>query len=137
MAGETIIFDHVTRPFDTQLPTPQQQQRVVVLHLPEFRTCIPLPRFTHKATLGRCDPVSCQYPDIDFSPYAAHQKGVSRQHVVIHQAGQELLVKDMGSVNGTYLNGHRLISHQLYPLKDGDELILGMLMLQVQSTLES
>lgn len=137
MTGETIIFANVTRQLDASLPTPQQQRRVVFLHLAEFKTCIPVARFTSNAVLGRSDPTSHHYPDIDLSPYAAHEKGVSRQHAVIYQAGQELLVKDMGGVNGTYLNGQRLTSHQLYPLNDGDNLILGKLVLQVQWTLES
>ena len=43
---------------------------------------------------------------------------ISNQHAVILRRGDELLLQDTGSTNGTFLNGERVKGRQ--PLKDGD-----------------
>lgn len=50
-------------------------------------------------------------------------KKISRRHVKIIIVGDEALVEDLGSSNGTYLNGQRLERRVL--LADGDEIGLG------------
>ena len=47
---------------------------------------------------------------------------VSRRHVEIRRAGGEYTVRDVGSLNGTYLNRERVDEA---PLRDGDELQIG------------
>lgn len=47
---------------------------------------------------------------------------VSRRHAVIMQEASDYSLKDIGSLNGTYVNGERKDS---YVLKDGDELQIG------------
>ncbi len=47
---------------------------------------------------------------------------VSRAHAVIEVRGGEPFVLDVGSTNGTYVNGRRVRSHALH---DGDELRFG------------
>ena len=54
---------------------------------------------------------------------------VSRQHCLLRIHGQELMVRDLGSTNGTLVNGKRLIEE--CALVDGDTLQLGPLVLQV------
>jgi molecular chaperone DnaK (HSP70) len=49
----------------------------------------------------------------------------SRFHAEIHTAGEELEVVDLGSTNGTFLNGERLPPHQPVKLAAGDEIIFG------------
>jgi pSer/pThr/pTyr-binding forkhead associated (FHA) protein len=44
---------------------------------------------------------------------------VSRRHCVLTRAGGEVLVRDLGSTNGTYINGQRVASARLKP---GDEM---------------
>ena len=80
--------------------------------------------------LGRRDGTSSPV-DIDFAPYSAHQKGVSRHHAVIVRQGQNLILWDLGSSNGTYLNGARISPHQHHLLRDGDELSLGRMGLRI------
>jgi pSer/pThr/pTyr-binding forkhead associated (FHA) protein len=48
---------------------------------------------------------------------------VSRVHAVITRYGDAWCVKDLGSTNGTYLNGQRVMSEQ--PLRPGDEIRVG------------
>jgi pSer/pThr/pTyr-binding forkhead associated (FHA) protein len=50
-------------------------------------------------------------------------KSVSREHTRIRQAGRRWFVDDLGSTNGTYLNGERVISSLV--LMDGDSLKVG------------
>lgn len=57
----------------------------------------------------------------------AQRHGVSREHCRLRREGQTLLITDLGSLNGTTLNGQRLQAHRDYPLADGDELALGTL----------
>lgn len=48
---------------------------------------------------------------------------VSRRHAEIRRRGSYLMVVDVGSFNGTYLNGARVDSEEL--LRDSDELRVG------------
>jgi hypothetical protein len=71
--------------------------------------------------------------DIDLTLYGAQRQGVSRRHVMIIREGNLLKVADLGSTNGTYLNGVRLQPHQPRLLRTGDRLSLGELVLKVSS----
>jgi hypothetical protein len=55
--------------------------------------------------------------DVD---YEMNEAGVSRLHSEIFKAVEGYGVKDLGSKNGTFLNGTECIPYQTYPLKDGD-----------------
>lgn len=69
---------------------------------------------------------------VDLSHFDALSKGVSRQHAYFmrNEMGQ-ILVGDMGSQNGTYLNEDRLLPEALYPIDSGDVLRLGKLVIHV------
>lgn len=81
--------------------------------------------------IGREDANSDVFPEVDLTPYGALRKGVSRCHAKITCHDDELTVEDVGSVNGTFLKGHRLIPYQAMPINSGDVLQLGTLVLQV------
>ena len=81
--------------------------------------------------IGRQDVSTNAFPDVDLTPYSADEKGVSRRHAQILFCDDELAVQDAGSVNGTFLNGHRLVPYQVEPINSGDVLQLGTLVLQV------
>ena len=49
---------------------------------------------------------------------------VSRRHVELQQGSAGYLLQDVGSLNGTYLNGERLPDGET-PLTNGDELQIG------------
>jgi pSer/pThr/pTyr-binding forkhead associated (FHA) protein len=54
------------------------------------------------------------------------QDTVSRNHAVIgRDAEGRLYIKDTGSANGTYVNGHRLESNKSYYIGEGDTVRLG------------
>ncbi len=81
---------------------------------------------------GRRDPATGAMPDVDLTPYAGYRMGVSRRHAAIRAADENHLdVWDLGSSNGTFLNGQRLNAHRPYRLRDGDRLRLGQMILRI------
>ena len=83
--------------------------------------------------VGREDPISDIFPDVDLTDLGGMDKGVSRKHAVIHRAGMEFTVEDMGSTNGTYVNRKKILPHAPQTIKPGDELRFGKLALSVQA----
>jgi len=82
--------------------------------------------------LGRKDPDTGEVPEIDLEESGAVEQGVSRRHAhIFRKETASLYVEDLGSPNGTYLNGQKLIANQPRILRDGDELRLGRLVLLV------
>lgn len=70
-------------------------------------------------------------PDVDLTPYDAIEKGVSRVHAALTRDEDTVLVSDLSSANGTFLNGQRLLPHEPRILRDNDELRLGRLVIRV------
>ena len=84
-----------------------------------------------RVVFGRSDNNSTVKPDVDFTPYGAVEKGVSRQHAALEVNEDTLMLLDVGSSNGTYLNGQRLLPNQPRVLRDGDEVRLGKLVAHI------
>jgi serine/threonine-protein kinase len=75
--------------------------------------------------IGRTDPHTGIFPEVDLSLYDPETK-VSRRHARIYRQGQQFLIEDLSSVNGTTINGAiRLPPKQPRVLNSGDELKLG------------
>jgi pSer/pThr/pTyr-binding forkhead associated (FHA) protein len=81
--------------------------------------------------LGRHDSSSPSTPTIDLTAFGAYEHGVSRIHAAIRRGEDTLTLVDLGSVNGTHLNGQRLIPNQPRVLRDGDEIRLGRLVCHI------
>ena len=75
--------------------------------------------------LGRTDPLSNIFPEVDLSRFDPNTK-VSRRHARIWREGDNFMVEDLGSVNGTTINDIiRLEPRQPRPLDSGDRIKLG------------
>jgi pSer/pThr/pTyr-binding forkhead associated (FHA) protein len=48
---------------------------------------------------------------------------ISRIHVMLERIGGAWMIRDLNSLNGTFVNGHRLFGER--PLRDGDEVHIG------------
>ena len=59
-------------------------------------------------------------------------KDVSRKHCQINQNNESLKIRDLGSRNGTFINGKRLAPYLPEALHDGDQLQLGKLLIEVE-----
>ncbi len=85
----------------------------------------------HELIIGRSTKGSVLAPDIDLTNRQASEMGVSRLHLSItydmeHKA---VLVSDLGSANGSFINGQRMMPKEVRVLRHGDELRLGKLVL--------
>ncbi|HMQ51221.1 MAG TPA: FHA domain-containing protein [Anaerolineae bacterium] len=82
--------------------------------------------------VGRVDPALEVFPDIDVTLDGPEAKSVSRRHATIARQGDKIVVEDLGSVNGTLVNGRRLDPYLPSTLRDGDTLQLGKLQINVK-----
>jgi serine/threonine protein kinase len=73
--------------------------------------------------IGRRDPSQNHYPELDLADY--DRGHASRRHAVIERRGDQYVLTDVGSVNGTILNGTPLQSHQARPLRSNDLIEIG------------
>ncbi len=80
-----------------------------------------------EVVVGREDPISEVFPDLDLTDFGGMEKGVSRKHAVIHRSGADYTVEDMGSTNGTYVNRKKVLPNVPQAIKPGDELRFGKL----------
>lgn len=72
--------------------------------------------------IGRRSEVRAIFPEIDLS----HDDAVSHRHALLQlYASGALLLRDIGSSNGTRLNGKAIGPMIDQSLKDGDEIVLG------------
>jgi hypothetical protein len=100
------------------------------LHIMESGQILPLADRS-EFTLGRVSEGQPIMPDIDLSAYQAYTNGVSRLHAVLKRSRQQVIIMDLGSSNGTYLNGKKLETNIETPIKHGDVIALGKLKIQV------
>lgn len=79
--------------------------------------------------LGRYDPVTETQPEIDLGPLDT-KRSVSRRHARLScKDGTWHLIEESGALNGTFVNGIKLLQGRAAPLADGDTLSLGMVRL--------
>jgi hypothetical protein len=102
----------------------------ISLHLMDSGKILPLAS-RNEFTLGRLSEGQPIMPDIDLTPYQAYASGVSRLHAVVKRDVERVMVMDLGSSNGTYVNGRRINPHVEESLSHGDILALGKLKIQV------
>jgi len=81
--------------------------------------------------LGRFSKSKPRGNHIDLEPFGARDRGVSRIHAQIHMENDMLYLTDMDSTNGTFCDGIKLQAHHQHQLRQGSNIILGRLNLQV------
>ena len=76
--------------------------------------------------VGRYDPVTELNPDVDLTE-ADLKRSVSRRHARIAPSGDgHVIIEEVGALNGTFVNGTKLITGQPVPLSDGVQVGFGM-----------
>lgn len=118
----------ITQP-ETGLPPPPTDV-AISLYFMDTGEILPMEGRT-EYTLGRSAEGQPILPDIDLAPYHAYEQGVSRLHASITLGKDQTMATDLGSANGTRLNGLRLPPHKPYLIKHGDILTLGKLRVQL------
>ena len=88
---------------------------------------------TQELVIGRSTQGSAVMPDVDLKNTKAVDLGVSRMHMTLHydSSNSTVLAADLGSANGSFLNGQRMLSKEIRVLRHGDELRLGKLVMAV------
>lgn len=81
--------------------------------------------------MGRSDTNKNIVPDIDLNPYDGQRRGVSRRHARLIMRDNRVTIEDLGSANGTYVNGQHINVLKPARIRDGDHIKLGSLALQV------
>lgn len=77
-----------------------------------------------KMLIGRRSEGDDIYPEIDLG-VLDESSGISRRHAYIIWDGTQVIVEDLGSSNGTYINDVRLAEGVQTPMKDGDSIRFG------------
>jgi CRP/FNR family cyclic AMP-dependent transcriptional regulator len=86
-----------------------------------------------ETTIGRRDPVTGIYPDVDLTP-VDHQRSISRRHAKVLRRGERyFLSEEIGTMNGTFVNGNRLETGKPEEVKSGDEVRCGVVNLRFQA----
>lgn len=121
----------------TNLQAVQSGQRItaqlVVLGTNEVAAQFPLD-VEGEHLIGRPDPSSGSIPAIDLSRYD-RVGGVSRRHARIITRGQQFIIEDLGSSNGTFINDRiRLQAQMQHVLQSGDLVRLGSTSLKFMIT---
>ncbi len=83
--------------------------------------------------IGRPDPVTGVLPEINLGPLDT-QRTLSRRHAkIINEAGLMFVREEVGTTNGTFVNGERVSTGQARPLAVGDTLRFGSVELKVET----
>ncbi len=92
-----------------------------------------VPLTQSEMTIGRSHPRDTFIPDIDLDALGAvDSRTASRRHCRIFEIEGEYFIEDLGSMNGTGLNGTWLEASRAYPLPPGAQITVG----RVQITFE-
>jgi pSer/pThr/pTyr-binding forkhead associated (FHA) protein len=119
--------------FETHLETVNNQLPVIEgisLRLIDSGKIFPLKGKT-EFTIGRSAEGQSILPDLDLEAYSAYEKGVSRLHAKIMIQVSKVSILDLGSVNGTKVNGVKIGSNAACPLNNKDVVTLGRFQFQV------
>jgi len=87
-----------------------------VLHFPPGKSEI---------LIGREDPVSNVFPEVDLTDHGGDEGGISRRHARIFVQGNQVFIEDLNSTNYTFVNQQKLVPGQPHTLNNGDEVRLG------------
>jgi sigma-B regulation protein RsbU (phosphoserine phosphatase) len=96
-------------------------RELVIRNIDGKTVTVPLDR--DRITLGRSSANELCYPD---------DAGLSRQHLALTRTGDSWQVEDLGSKNGTVLNGKRIDNPT--PFKEGDRISAGHLTIEFAET---
>lgn len=88
-------------------------------------------RVDGQVKIGRIDRMTSTLIDFDLGGVGGWERGVSRLHAMLERIDNQLMLCDLKSANGTWLNSQRLTPGENYLVHDGDAIRLGLLDLRV------
>ncbi len=112
------------------VPVTPHPDAPISLHILGSGAFVPLPD-EEEVVLGRAIEGQSMVPDVNLEPYRAFEYGVSRIHAAIRTVDGQVSITDLGSGNGTRINGNKIEPHTPQPVKNGDLINLGKLKVQI------
>jgi pSer/pThr/pTyr-binding forkhead associated (FHA) protein len=91
------------------------------------------PVFKDEALIGRFASVTGMRPEVDLTG-EDQSRNISRRHArLVIKDKKYFVAEEIGTMNGTFLNGKKLLNGVLTPIRDGDELVLCRLALNFKT----
>jgi CRP-like cAMP-binding protein len=114
----------IERPVEDGAKAPAPQQSEALAYFISKASGNVFPVFKHDSLIGRYDSVTGQNPEVDLTNEDS-SRNISRRHArIVVKEGKPFVAEEIGTMNGTYLNGQKMPTGVLTPIKDGDELTL-------------
>jgi CRP-like cAMP-binding protein len=114
-------------------PTTGTVQAEALAYFVSTHTGNVFPVFKSDSLIGRYDSVTGMSPEIDLTG-EDQSRNISRRHArLVVKDGKHFIAEEIGTMNGTFLNGQKLPNGVLTPIKDGDELTLCRLSITFKS----
>jgi CRP-like cAMP-binding protein len=109
---------------DAAPPVSTTMQAEAIAYFISLPTGNVFPVFKAESLIGRYDSVTGMSPEVDLTNEDA-SRNISRRHArILLRDGQFYVAEEIGTMNGTFLNGERLSNGVLTPINDGDQLTL-------------
>ena len=112
-------------------PTKKETGPQFLVHEPtstQFRVAV-----AGDTLVGRRDPVTGINPDVDLTK-ADTQRSTSRRHAkIVGKEGRFFVCEEIGTMNGTFVNGERIETGVLNEFTIGDEVQFGLVKMQFRS----
>jgi hypothetical protein len=119
--GDLVLPDEV-RPAERATAGTLNAQALCYFVSPASGNVFPV--FKPEALIGRFDSVTGTSPEVDLTG-EDQSRNISRRHArVLFKDGQFYVAEEIGTMNGTFLNGTKLGNGVLTPIQDNDELML-------------
>lgn len=132
---DTIVYPRrEDEPKYATIPHPEEgiPDSRVALYMPDYEQFLNIPD-QNEFTLGRLVEGQVITPDVDLNPYDGFENGISRLHatIKINLEKDTVHVIDLGSANGTSVNGYEIPANSEVPLSNEDIVTLGNLHIKV------
>lgn len=133
---DTFIYPSQVRGLELDMsdtiPKKLLENKTFILYCLDQEEMINIPD-QNEFTIGRFVDGQVITPDVDLNLYEAFDKGVSRLHATIriNPEKNKIHVIDLGSANGSSVNGYEIPANSEVPLNHGDVLTLGKFRMKV------
>lgn len=133
---DTFIYPSQVRGLELDIsntiPKKILENKTFILYCLEQEEVVNIPD-QDEFTIGRLVDGQVITPDVDLNLFGAFDKGVSRLHATIriNPEKTKIHVIDLGSANGSSVNGYEIPANSEVPLNHGDVLTLGKFSMKV------
>jgi len=132
----TLVYPNQIRGQEVDLsqtiPKKLLEESSFILYSTEREEVIDIPE-QNEFTIGRFVEGQVITPDVDLNQYEAYDMGISRLHATIriNSEKNKIFIVDLGSANGSSVNGYEIPANSEVPLNHGDVLSLGKFNMKV------